>query len=286
MCFIPSSFITIITRSMAWPPSCRPQLPPVIVIGAIALHLPVSVRHVATPFPWLPPKPTAIFTMEGTTAIHFASLIILSGMPLSGVAMISSSTFAELSILFSMSDWSLSLSALQPVPASSATVKRAKKALANGRERRFMSGSGNLLTEWAYVDTKQIWKCPLSGACCNQAKNMPEQLPLLCGKGLLSGQNDHARWARDRVWRPRGLTARCRGHREHKEFPGGLPDGIEMVVVVPKDLINLVCGQQSCVRRDRICAIEVQDLQALCSCDCQKVARARHCNCPHKAGGD
>src|SRR5580704_19545089 len=46
--------------------------------------------------------------MEGIIAMHFASLIILSGMLLSGVPMISSRTLAELSILFSMSDWSLS----------------------------------------------------------------------------------------------------------------------------------------------------------------------------------
>src|ERR1700730_16315407 len=46
--------------------------------------------------------------MEGIIAMHLASLMILSGMPLSGVPMISSRTLAELSILFSMSDWSLS----------------------------------------------------------------------------------------------------------------------------------------------------------------------------------
>src|ERR1700693_1384445 len=107
-----------------------------MVIGAIALHLPFSVRHVATPFPWLPPKPTAIFTIDGTTAIHFASLIILSGIRLSGVAIISSITLAELSILFSMSDLSLSdfsLSALQPMLASSKTLDIARKALARRR---------------------------------------------------------------------------------------------------------------------------------------------------------
>src|SRR6266567_1873295 len=50
--------------------------------------------------------------MEGIIAMHLASLIILSGMPLSGVPMISSRTLAELSILFSMSDSSLSAAQL------------------------------------------------------------------------------------------------------------------------------------------------------------------------------
>src|ERR1700733_3540436 len=107
-CCIPWSLVTIITRSTAWPPSCSPQLPPVIVIGAGALHVPLSVRHVATPLPWLPPKPTAIFTMEGTTAMHFASFITLSGIALSGVAIISFKTLAALSSRLSISDWSLS----------------------------------------------------------------------------------------------------------------------------------------------------------------------------------
>src|SRR6202041_3112498 len=50
--------------------------------------------------------------MEGIIAMHLASLIILSGMPLSGVPMISSRTLAELSIRFSMSDSSLSAAQL------------------------------------------------------------------------------------------------------------------------------------------------------------------------------
>src|SRR5579863_4612442 len=49
-CCIPLSFVTIITRSTACPPSCNPQLPPVTVIGAGALQ-PFDVLHVATPLP-------------------------------------------------------------------------------------------------------------------------------------------------------------------------------------------------------------------------------------------
>src|ERR1700756_5677028 len=71
-----------------------------MVIGAGALHpfpLLSVVRHVATPFPCLPPKPTAMFTIDGITMMHLASARILVGIPLSGVPMISSSTLAELS---------------------------------------------------------------------------------------------------------------------------------------------------------------------------------------------
>src|ERR1017187_5672280 len=98
------------TISTAWPPNCSPQLPPVIVIGAGALQ-PDSVRQLATPLPRFPPKPTAIFTIEGITAMHFASRMTLSGMALSGVAMISFRTFADASIRFAISESSLSLSA-------------------------------------------------------------------------------------------------------------------------------------------------------------------------------
>src|SRR5258708_5223922 len=52
----------------------------------------------------------AILTIEGTTAMHFASLITLSGIALSGVLMISVKTLVEASRRFSISDWSLSLS--------------------------------------------------------------------------------------------------------------------------------------------------------------------------------
>src|ERR1035438_7356003 len=81
-----------------------------MVIGAGALQ-PEAVRQVATPLPWLPPKPTAIFTIEGITAMHFASRMTLSGMALSGVAMISFRTFADASIRLAISESSLSLSA-------------------------------------------------------------------------------------------------------------------------------------------------------------------------------
>src|SRR6185437_5571364 len=100
---MPDSFITTSTRSTAWPPNCRPQLPPVIVMGAGALQ-PFPVRQLAIPLPWLPPNPTAIFTMEGITAMHCALPMTLSGIALSGVAIISSKTFAEASIRLAMSD--------------------------------------------------------------------------------------------------------------------------------------------------------------------------------------
>src|ERR1035438_10254564 len=78
-----------------------------MVIGAGALQ-PDAVRQVATPLPWLPPMPMAIFTMEGITAMHLASLITLSGIALSGVAIISFRTVADASRRLSISDRSLS----------------------------------------------------------------------------------------------------------------------------------------------------------------------------------
>src|ERR1700674_780229 len=102
-----------------------------MVIGAGALH-PLDVLHVATPLPWLPPKPTAILIIEGTTAMHLASFIILSGIALSGVAMTSFRTRAEASIRLLISDSSLSLS-------SAAQVKLAKiKAIVVSAKRYFV----------------------------------------------------------------------------------------------------------------------------------------------------
>lgn len=89
------------------PPSCKPQLPPVIVMGAGPLQpftLLSVVRHVATPFPCLPPNPTATLIIEGITIMHFASLKIFVGIPLSGVPMISSKTLAELLSRLTISD--------------------------------------------------------------------------------------------------------------------------------------------------------------------------------------
>src|SRR5581483_3667266 len=63
---MPFLLMTSMTKSMASPPICKPQLPPVKSIGAGALH-PLGVRHVATPFPCSPPKTNAILTMDGIT---------------------------------------------------------------------------------------------------------------------------------------------------------------------------------------------------------------------------
>src|SRR6185312_4394399 len=117
---IPFSFMTNITRSVACPPSWTPQLPPVMVIGAGALQ-PCAVRQVATPLPWFPPKPTAILTMDGTTATHSAESRTPFGIPLSGVPIISVRTVAAVSRRFSISDLSLSFCAHAIVLSTSST---------------------------------------------------------------------------------------------------------------------------------------------------------------------
>src|SRR5437763_8794948 len=77
-----------------------------MVIGEGALQ-PLGVRQVATPLPWFPPKPIAIFIIEGMTATQRASAKTLSGIPLSGVAMISFSTLVALLIRFTTSESAL-----------------------------------------------------------------------------------------------------------------------------------------------------------------------------------
>src|ERR1700675_1012771 len=106
-----------------------------MVIGAGALH-PLDVLQVATPLPWLPPMPIAILIIEGTTAMHLASLMMLSGIALSGVAMISFRTLADASIRLLISAWSLS---------SAAQVKLAKiKSIVLSAKRYFVEFIINL----------------------------------------------------------------------------------------------------------------------------------------------
>src|ERR1039458_3732433 len=84
------------TTSTASTPICKPQLPPEMVMNAGALQ-PFAVRQVATPLPPLPPKTTPPLTMCGTTATHLACCNTSSGIPLSGIPIISCNTLVALS---------------------------------------------------------------------------------------------------------------------------------------------------------------------------------------------
>src|SRR5947209_1612414 len=97
-----------------------------MVIGAGALQ-PFGVLHVATPLPWFPPMPIAILIIEGTTAMHLASLIMLSGIALSGVAMISVRTLAAVSIRLLISASSLSSAAQVKLAKNSTMVVSANR---------------------------------------------------------------------------------------------------------------------------------------------------------------
>src|SRR5215471_4295216 len=126
------------TRSIACPPSWRPQLPPVIVTGAGALQAPDSVRQVAIPLPWFPPNPTAIFTIDGITAMHLALFITLSGIALSFTAMISSNTFADALSRLSISDWFFSSSADHPEPTNREQMPSTSRHLTHAEGSRVM----------------------------------------------------------------------------------------------------------------------------------------------------
>src|SRR5579872_1818434 len=70
--FIPSSFMTNITRSVLLPPICGPQLTPETANGAGELQLPLLVLQVATPSPCSPPTTNAPLISFGITATHLA----------------------------------------------------------------------------------------------------------------------------------------------------------------------------------------------------------------------
>src|SRR5580658_988575 len=82
--------------STASTPICRPQLPPEIVTNAGALQ-PSAVRQVATPLPPSAPNTNPPLTMCGITATHLACSNTSSGIPLSGIPIISCSTMVALS---------------------------------------------------------------------------------------------------------------------------------------------------------------------------------------------
>src|SRR5579863_1392660 len=84
------------TTSTASTPICNPQLPPEIVMNAGALQ-PSAVRQVATPLPPSAPKTNPPFTMCGITATHLACSNTSSGIPLSGIPIISCNTVVALS---------------------------------------------------------------------------------------------------------------------------------------------------------------------------------------------
>src|SRR5579859_3168627 len=86
----------IITTSTASTPICRPQLPPEIVMNAGALQ-PFAVRQVATPLPPSAPNTNPPLTICGITATHFACSNTSSGIPLSGIPIISCNTVVALS---------------------------------------------------------------------------------------------------------------------------------------------------------------------------------------------
>src|SRR5581483_690801 len=96
----------IMTRSTASTPICSPQFPPEIVMNAGALQ-PFAVRQVATPLPPLPPKMNPPLTMCGITATHLACSNTSSGIPLSGIPIISCNTlvaFCSRSVASSFAD--------------------------------------------------------------------------------------------------------------------------------------------------------------------------------------
>src|ERR1700693_2639110 len=86
----------IMTRSTDSTPICAPQLPPLIVKNAGALHPPFGNRQVATPRPCLPAMINPPLTRPGTTATHLAPLNTSSGIPLSGAARIWCKVVVEL----------------------------------------------------------------------------------------------------------------------------------------------------------------------------------------------
>src|SRR5580692_2686486 len=73
--------------------------------------------------------------------------------------------------------------------------------------------------------------------------------------------NDDVPRMTDGVRRAWSLTVAGRSDREHKQLIGGAADGVKMVLVVPKELIDLILGEESGIRLDGTASVEMKDLQ-------------------------
>ncbi len=90
------------------------------------------------------------------------------------------------------------------------------------------------------------------------------------------GLNDDGVRAADRIGRAGSFLVFSWRDRIDEQLTGTLTDGVEMVVVVPEHLGDGIGGQQARVMCDRAGSIEIEDLQAFLSPDCQELARRRH----------
>ena len=77
---------------------------------------------------------------------------------------------------------------------------------------------------------------------------------------LRFGLDDDSVRISDCVWRAGRLTHACRSHGEDKQFAGSVANRIQMIGVVPEKLVDLQVRQKSCKWRDRIRAVEMEDL--------------------------
>lgn len=96
---------------------------------------------------------------------------------------------------------------------------------------------------------------------------------------LVFGQNGYVLRIGYGVRRARRLADAGGRDREHEELTCGAADGVEVVVVVPENLINFISRDQPGVVCDRISAVEMEYLQPAgsgddsgVSCDCQQLA--------------
>src|SRR5581483_5241642 len=90
-------------------------------MAAGADHDPPSLRHSMNPLPYLPPMMKAPFFNPGTITTHAAFWKRSDGIPLSGAAMISSNTTAEVSNRFTASFAAFNDAQANPAP-SRATI--------------------------------------------------------------------------------------------------------------------------------------------------------------------
>jgi hypothetical protein len=106
-------------------------------------------------------------------------------------------------------------------------------------------------------------------------------LPLHLLLARRPGLNDDALRIADGVWRSGSLAEAGWSDGKDKELAGA--DGVQVVGVVPEELVDLVVGEQTGIVCDRIAAVEMEDLQSSRSADCKQFAGRRPVDIDHGA---
>src|ERR1700693_4592073 len=95
---------------------------------------------------------------------------------------------------------------------------------------------------------------------------------------LCLAQNKDVLQVSYRFRRARGLAEARRSNRKYEQLSGGPADGIQVIVVVPEELIDLVVREPAGIGCNRITSVEMENLQSSRPANSEQLARWGHRN--------